>query len=398
MSAPSTTPKFPIRGSALKLRTPWWVYLLTVCYLAAFSFGVYQMFMGYASGPSAGASLSDAPGGGARVEQVRPETPMDAAGVRAGDIIVVADGQRIRTDHDFEDIHWNFHPGKVFELTVLRAGQQVQLSLTFPERRVWETLDRGQWLSYAMSVALGLVYLGAGLMVLFRGWHDLGTLCGAVLLLGQPFTLGVVSNGYSALLRQMPLPVQLMTFAVSVTVGGFWLLLFAGLFPRPVFQRRWVLAVLVVPGLLMIPNNILRQYHRKFMPGHEVFPGPAWHYQAGIAIEVLYLLAGFIVLAIGYKRLQGSDRRRAGKVLLSAIVSYGAPILVLISYAIDLPEAVTRVLYGPAADVVMFLLQSVFPVTVARVAANAVITRDGNRSGQGTQAITGENTLEPRSD
>jgi hypothetical protein len=360
-----------MREPALRPRTPWWVYLLAASYLVAFSFQTYQMFMGYASDPSAGAAMSDAPAGGALVERVRPGTPMEQAGVRAGDVIVALDGQRLRTDHDFGDTHWNFQPGKPFVLTVIRAGQQLQFTMTFPNRRVWETLDHAQWLGYAMNVALGLAYLSAGLLVLFARPRDWGVLAGAVLLLGQPLLLGVVSNGYAVLLRQLPVLLQVPIFSLPVIGGGFWLLLFAALFPRPVFRSGWTLLALAAPGLLAIPNNIVRQYHRIYMPGNEVFPGPAWHYQAGIAVELAYFVAGFVVLSVGYRRLHGPERQLAGKVLLSALISYGSPILLLISFALELPPAITRLLWSPTADFVMLFLQSIFPLAFAHAALSA---------------------------
>jgi hypothetical protein len=347
-------------------RTPWWAWLLATSFLIFFAFGFYTSLMGV-GGP--GAAASDAPSGGTLIEEVVPGKPMEKAGVRAGDIVVAVDGQAIRSGHDWGEMAWQFEPGKPFVLTVERDSQQMQLTLLFPNRRVWEMRDREQWLDYFLSAALALLYVAMGLVALFARPRDPGAVAGAVLLLMFAGLLGPGSGvGTAAMFRQWPFLLQLPAFVISTLLGGYLVLVFAALYPRPVFRRRWILPVLLVPALLIISYNVIRLYHRFYMPAQTISPGPPWAFQLALAVEMANILAGLIVLALGFKRLkEAHERRSLRRVLLATLISFGAMVVYFWLLSSEPSSRVLRQVYESKATGFAFLaLWSVFPVVFAQ--------------------------------
>jgi S1-C subfamily serine protease len=57
-------------------------------------------------------------------------TPAEAAGLQDGDIITAIDGRRIDGQNPLDDVLSQYKPGDTITLTVLRAGQTMQLQLT----------------------------------------------------------------------------------------------------------------------------------------------------------------------------------------------------------------------------------------------------------------------------
>ena len=349
-----------------KQRTPWWTWLVAASFLIWAAFGFYNSLMGIGG---TGAAASDAPSGGTLIEEVVPGKPMEQAGVRAGDIVVAVDGQAIRTGHDWGEMAWQFEPGKPFVLSVERDGQQMQLTLLFSHRRAWEMRDRKQWLDYFLSAALALLYLAMGLVALFARPRDPGAVAGAVLLLMFAGLLGPGSGaGTAAMFRQWPFLLQVPAFVIDTLLGGYLVLVFAGLYPRPVFRRRWILPLLLVPALLAILFNVIRLYHRFYMPAQAIAPGPPWAPQLQVAVETFNIAAGLIVLALGYQRLKEAHERRSMRwVLSAALISFGAVAFYLLMLVSSSP-VLQRIYESKATDFVLLVLWSVFPV----VFANAV--------------------------
>jgi serine protease Do len=61
-------------------------------------------------------------------------TPAEAAGLQDGDIITAIDGRRIDGQNPLDDVLSQYKPGDTITLTVLRAGQTMQLPLTLGVR------------------------------------------------------------------------------------------------------------------------------------------------------------------------------------------------------------------------------------------------------------------------
>jgi S1-C subfamily serine protease len=66
---------------------------------------------------------------GAVVDEVRSGTPAAEAGLRAGDVITRFDGERVRSARHFERLVAETPAGRDVEMTVVRAGQNITVSV-----------------------------------------------------------------------------------------------------------------------------------------------------------------------------------------------------------------------------------------------------------------------------
>jgi hypothetical protein len=166
--------------------------------------------------------------------------------------------------------------------------------------------------------------------------------------------------------RQRPFLLQVPAFVISTLLGGYLVLVFAALYPRPVFRRRWILPVLLLPAFLAIVYNVLRLYHRFYMPAQPISPGPPWAFQLALAVEMANILVGLTVLGLGFRRLKETHERRSmRRVLFAALISFGA--MVAYFWMLSSNSPVLRHIYqSKATDFVLLALWSVFPVVFAQ--------------------------------
>ena len=69
-------------------------------------------------------------GAGVVVEQVRPAGPAAAAGVRAADVIISFDGERIRSSRQLSRLVQETPPGRTVTATIVRDGRRSDVSIT----------------------------------------------------------------------------------------------------------------------------------------------------------------------------------------------------------------------------------------------------------------------------
>jgi serine protease Do len=67
---------------------------------------------------------------GAVVEEVRVDSPAAKAGVQAGDVITRFDGERVRSARHFDRLVTETPEGRAVEMTVVRAGENVNMTVT----------------------------------------------------------------------------------------------------------------------------------------------------------------------------------------------------------------------------------------------------------------------------
>ena len=68
--------------------------------------------------------------GGVFVEEVRPDTPADKAGLKRSDIIVEFDGERVRSARQFSRLVQETAPGRSVKASVVRSGQEKEIQIT----------------------------------------------------------------------------------------------------------------------------------------------------------------------------------------------------------------------------------------------------------------------------
>jgi len=86
-------------------------------------------------GAEIGVQVADRKDGGVVIEEVRPDSPAEKAGVKRADVIVTFDGERVRSVRQFTRLVQETPPGRTVKATVLRDGQQRDLEITPREGR-----------------------------------------------------------------------------------------------------------------------------------------------------------------------------------------------------------------------------------------------------------------------
>ena len=90
-----------------------------------------------ARGAQLGVSVSDVDvkgTAGVRIDDVDPDSPADAAGLREGDVVVEFDGERVRSARQFRRLVQETPEGRAVKMSVLRNGQRQTLE-AIPENQ-----------------------------------------------------------------------------------------------------------------------------------------------------------------------------------------------------------------------------------------------------------------------
>jgi serine protease Do len=81
-------------------------------------------------GAEIGVQVAERKETGVVVEEVRPDSPAEKAGVKRSDVIVTFDGERVRSVRQFTRLVQETPPGRTVKATVLRGGQQKDVQIT----------------------------------------------------------------------------------------------------------------------------------------------------------------------------------------------------------------------------------------------------------------------------
>ena len=73
-------------------------------------------------------------GPGVRIESVAPESPAERAGLQAGDVLVRIEGQELVDLRGYSDVLKTLEPGQTVTATLLRAGEELEISVTVEAR------------------------------------------------------------------------------------------------------------------------------------------------------------------------------------------------------------------------------------------------------------------------
>lgn len=101
-----------------------------------------QNFMVLAGrGAEIGVQVAEGKDGGVLVEEVRPDSPAEKAGLKPSDTIVEFDGERVRSTRQFGRLVQETPPGRAVKAGVMRAGRRLDVQITPREGR--GVLERG---------------------------------------------------------------------------------------------------------------------------------------------------------------------------------------------------------------------------------------------------------------
>jgi serine protease Do len=86
-------------------------------------------------GAEIGVQIAEGKDGGVLVEEVRPDSPAEKAGLKRSDVIVEFDGERVRSGRQFSRLVQETPPGRTVKATILRDGQKKDVQITPREGR-----------------------------------------------------------------------------------------------------------------------------------------------------------------------------------------------------------------------------------------------------------------------
>ena len=86
-------------------------------------------------GSELGVEVTDGKDGGVVIEEVRPDSPAEKAGLKRSDLVVEFDGERVRSARQFGRIVQETPPGRSVKATVIRGGQRRDVQITPQEGR-----------------------------------------------------------------------------------------------------------------------------------------------------------------------------------------------------------------------------------------------------------------------
>jgi C-terminal processing protease CtpA/Prc len=100
------------------------------------------------------------PQAGALIDEVRPDSPADKAGIKRGDVIVEFDGERVRSARQFSRLVQESTPGRTVTAAILRGDQRSSVQITPNDERRSDVLVSGDFGGYMRDFGRDLGRLG----------------------------------------------------------------------------------------------------------------------------------------------------------------------------------------------------------------------------------------------
>jgi len=88
------------------------------------------------------------PEAGVLVDEVRPDSPADKAGMKRGDVVVEFDGERVRSARQFSRLVQESTPGRTVKATIVRDGKRSDVQVTPDDERRGDMLISGDFGNY----------------------------------------------------------------------------------------------------------------------------------------------------------------------------------------------------------------------------------------------------------
>lgn len=112
--------------------------------------GVRDLMVLAGRGAEIGVQIAEGKDAGVVIEEVRPDSPAEKAGLKRADVIVEFDGEHVRSARQFTRLVQETAPGRTVKATIMRDGQRKDVQITPVDGRegndaVW--LD-GPWRSF----------------------------------------------------------------------------------------------------------------------------------------------------------------------------------------------------------------------------------------------------------
>lgn len=298
-------------------RPPWWMIFISACFVMCFGVIFYTEFWGL--GPL-GIS-TDYSAGRLWVRSVHPGKPAERAGLQAEDRIIAAQGQAIQYYADWLAIGASARVAQPFRIEIERQGERLQVSPIL-EQISWSSLGLEERVIQSVDWLGQLVMLSLALLIAFSRPRDLVACLGALFLATIAITHEAPGFGRMAVVRDLPLPLEVMIWIPGLC-SIFLLPLFftfCAMFPRKLFRARWLWIVLLVPGVVATLPLINYALRLTYQPESVTGLLPDWMIGAWIVVVIVYTLAGLAAMIANYSRLEDLNEKRRVRVMLGGSV------------------------------------------------------------------------------
>jgi eukaryotic-like serine/threonine-protein kinase len=309
------SPSMSAADAQMRRRAPWWMCAVAAAFVICAAVRYYGYYVEPENPGIQFQPLCDKHGSvtGALIKNVLPHSAAASAGLEKGDIL---SNWMQPTGQPF---FWQ--SGHTYRLEIKHNTENRVLFLT-PVPKHWRNLSEKALFVY--YIFLNAFYLVLAVIVAFARPYDpvarWGALLLSVLALGS-FAVTPLPTGWFSLLLDLPRAIGwLVNLLPPVLVGLMtWIAItFAAVFPRPLFQGKWLWILVWLPAAIVMPWLILQD-----RPPFYAFPRwwPDWYY----VLMRLLLVAGFflilLVMILNYRRCYDLNQRRRVRMVVAGLLA-----------------------------------------------------------------------------
>jgi hypothetical protein len=339
-------------------RAPWWLYLIAASFLCSFTLEMYNCIwglepLGFDPDNSNGLVI---------VNKVTPEGAAAHAGLRTGDRIVAVDGIAIRRGKQIFDFGYrataNFESGRPIPFEVERQGVPIELTANL-RRGTLRDLEWSDWELIGGAVFTFMLALLIGL----RRPHDPVARVSALFMAGMAFNILFYATGWASFWRNLPGVLGLLLWPGLipswVTLG--FATTFAAIFPRKLFQNRWIWILIWMPLTLVATIPWFQAWRLVYQPKGSPTPLDLIDiFLIGNVVSLCYVPAALFVLGVQYRRLEDVSERRRLRILFAGLLLSGVGFFAIVFLSQFFLSRLNNAVYTA-----LFLLYFCGPVALA---------------------------------
>jgi hypothetical protein len=352
---------------------PWWMFAVGAAFLICALVHYYAHIVAPENPGITVEHISDKNGfaPGVAIRAVSPDSASARAGLRPGDLIFAASSDGfIPRDTRQAPLYWK--AGRTYHMEVNRGGESKKLVLRL-SRDPLSNLATGRGKENLVLILVSVLYLILAAIVAFSRPHDAAARWGGLWLANLAITASQVAFyplrlGWLSALMSLPQVIGWLAMLVLYsTASNQWIgITFLAVFPRRLFRRPWIWALIWLPAMTVLPVTMVL-YPNPMHPFSRWWPDwydHIWRIFVMLATGTLGLVA-----VTSYLRLRDLDERRRIRILVVGLgVSVFAALLFLARLIFPLRLDFIRSM-SPAMQANFWLLSAclyaVFPVSMA---------------------------------